>query len=173
MRGAWHVNCVVDQFEAGESEVDIKCPTCDVFVTARREPSWWWKLVWFAWAHYPRLAWWMAPAPIQFTLNRILDLVALILGFLVMTLLHAAAPYSGNYKPGVGAHIVEHEMPLQFERIRAQATNQLNAPLAVATFAAAWITGWNAISVLINTCSLAWIVCHCRRRQTNRGITIQ
>ena len=83
-------------------------------------------------------------------------------------------PYAGHYKPGVGAHIVEHELPLQFERIRAQATNELNAPLALATFAAAWITGWNAISVLINTCWLVTTVCRCRRRrQSNRGITIQ
>ena len=110
---------------------------------------------------------------LQFAINRILDVVAMIVGFVTIAMLNAAVPHVDDYKPGVGKHVVEHELPLQFARLHTQATNEHNPTLAIATFAAAWITGWNVISIAINTIWLALALCRWKRRQISRGVTIQ
>lgn len=171
--GAWHAECVTHQFDPNDTELYIQCSVCNNYVTARREPRWWVTLFWFAWASYPALPWWISPVGLQFAINRILDVVAMIVGFVTIAMLNAAVPHVDDYKPGVGKHVVEHELPLQFARLHTQATNEHNPTLAIATFAAAWITGWNVISIAINTIWLALALCRWKRRQISRGVTIQ
>lgn len=172
MRGGWHVDCVLKEFDPSDSEIGLVCPTCAGTVVAKRQPTLVWQLIWFCWAGYPSLPF-FTPRVVEFVVNRALDFLVGVVGFMLMVLLHSMAPYHATYEPGIGQKIVYDDMPLQYERLSVQATDKDNSPLAVATMAAAWILGWNFFSVLINLFRLARSFCRWRRIQSARGITIE
>lgn len=172
MRGGWHTDCVFKEFDSRDNEIGLMCPTCDGIVVAKRQPSLLWQLIWFCWASYPSLPF-FTPRLVEFVINRALDFLVAAVGFMLMVLLHSAAPYHAAYEPGIGEKIVYEDMPLQYERLSAQASDRDNAPLAVATTVAAWIIGWNFFSVLINLFLVTRSFCRWKRIQSARGITIE
>lgn len=169
-RDGWHPACVARRMKlSADGEIGLTCRHCSKLTVVRRESGYFAWLARLVWARHLDIGLW-APWYVAFAFNRAQDFLACCIGFMTIVLLRAVMPYEDVNAPGVMQHIIDHDIPLQFENLRQTALRY--DELSVASLASTYIVGWVVISVWLSFCC-GFCCFHRRwRRQKSRGLVV-